>query len=379
MDFENLNKLKKEGGENTNKDAKVNLFRLVVFSMLISALFFTTKSFACVGARPLAMGGAFVAVADDANAVYWNPAGLTQVEGREITMMHTVNNRKVINYQDFFGFAQSIKNISIGINYIHSIPNREYDEDPGVWWKKETYDQKWYGFSFATKLKENMSLGVTVKQYKEELKDEYWYKWSGYDKASATGNAIGIDLGYLYKIDEKVSIGLLVQDANKPKVEFKYQGVKIAETEHLRNIRPGIAYKPNENTTIAMDIYYFTLDNAYDEDVKGQSDVRVGVEFLANENWALRAGHYGDAFNTIGFGYKKKGFQIDYALLSDFKVPGEGLGTHILSISWKFGKEKPSYKEEESEEIKCPKCNVLNPKTNIFCTECGAKLKKLRR
>lgn len=31
-----------------------------------------------VAARPAAMGGAFVAVADDANAVFWNPAGLGQ-------------------------------------------------------------------------------------------------------------------------------------------------------------------------------------------------------------------------------------------------------------------------------------------------------------
>lgn len=30
------------------------------------------------GARPRAMGSAFVSLADDANAVFWNPAGLTR-------------------------------------------------------------------------------------------------------------------------------------------------------------------------------------------------------------------------------------------------------------------------------------------------------------
>src|SRR5688572_12583855 len=41
------------------------------------------------GARPQGMGGAFVAVADDANALYWNPAGLTQLDTAEVSFMHS--------------------------------------------------------------------------------------------------------------------------------------------------------------------------------------------------------------------------------------------------------------------------------------------------
>src|SRR3990172_5842749 len=32
------------------------------------------------GARPVAMGSAFTAVADDGNLLFWNPAGLSQIE-----------------------------------------------------------------------------------------------------------------------------------------------------------------------------------------------------------------------------------------------------------------------------------------------------------
>src|SRR5690349_11819736 len=39
------------------------------------------------GARSLAMGAAFVGVSDDASATYWNPAGLSQVTRKEITLM----------------------------------------------------------------------------------------------------------------------------------------------------------------------------------------------------------------------------------------------------------------------------------------------------
>ncbi len=36
-----------------------------------------------VGARAIGMGGAFAATADDITAMYWNPAGLARVYGRE--------------------------------------------------------------------------------------------------------------------------------------------------------------------------------------------------------------------------------------------------------------------------------------------------------
>lgn len=42
-----------------------------------------------VGTRPQAMGGAFVAVADDAHSMYWNPAGMTKATGSEVLLAHS--------------------------------------------------------------------------------------------------------------------------------------------------------------------------------------------------------------------------------------------------------------------------------------------------
>jgi long-chain fatty acid transport protein len=39
-----------------------------------------------VGPRATAMGGAFIGLADDYSAVHWNPAGITQIEGMEVTV-----------------------------------------------------------------------------------------------------------------------------------------------------------------------------------------------------------------------------------------------------------------------------------------------------
>ncbi|HEX7070961.1 MAG TPA: PorV/PorQ family protein, partial [Rhodothermales bacterium] len=42
-----------------------------------------------VGARATAVGGAFVAAVDDASALYWNPAGLSNVAGGEVLVTHS--------------------------------------------------------------------------------------------------------------------------------------------------------------------------------------------------------------------------------------------------------------------------------------------------
>ncbi|NIV13319.1 MAG: PorV/PorQ family protein, partial [Aliifodinibius sp.] len=42
-----------------------------------------------VGARALGMGGAFVSTANDASALYWNPAGLGRLQQLEVMFVHT--------------------------------------------------------------------------------------------------------------------------------------------------------------------------------------------------------------------------------------------------------------------------------------------------
>ena len=51
-------------------------------------------NFAGVGVRAMGMGGAFVGVADDYTAVYWNPAGLAQIDRREVHVGLLRNSRE---------------------------------------------------------------------------------------------------------------------------------------------------------------------------------------------------------------------------------------------------------------------------------------------
>jgi hypothetical protein len=55
------------------------------------------------GARALGMGGAFVAVADDATAPYWNPAGMPAVERLAVSAMHSYTFNGLAAYDSVFG------------------------------------------------------------------------------------------------------------------------------------------------------------------------------------------------------------------------------------------------------------------------------------
>ena len=56
------------------------------------------------GARALGMGGAFLAVADDATAGYWNPAGLVYLQHKSVQYMHSEEQHSQVGY-DFLGLA----------------------------------------------------------------------------------------------------------------------------------------------------------------------------------------------------------------------------------------------------------------------------------
>ena len=77
------------------------------------ALRFATPGFG-VGARSLGMGNAYTGVASDFSALYWNPAGLAQLQYGEFSFGLSHLNSK--DNSTFFGTSQSYSNNSTNLN-----------------------------------------------------------------------------------------------------------------------------------------------------------------------------------------------------------------------------------------------------------------------
>jgi hypothetical protein len=310
------------------------LKRYVAVSLVFGLLIAAPYSYACVGARAMGMGGAFIAVSDDASATYWNPAGLTQLKVPELTYTPTLYNRDEFNYDDFVSITTPLR---VGdrnwgaaafsfINTGHVSPI------------VKTTD-RWYWLSYGVNVSDNVSLGANLR------KQDFKMELPGL-RLSDRDSIVAVDLGLLWKLN-KFSFGVLLQNANAPEIELF--GVK---NKYIRNLRAGIAFRPDNKTVIALDVYDVTGEtNNTATDVS--QDLRIGVERWVTDNFALRAGLYHPNSSTkemkaVTFGASFKAFaaakdgffsggQLDYGLIYWTNTPaGVSNVTHQVGLTFRF-------------------------------------------
>ena len=141
-----------------------------------------------VGGRATALGDAFVAISDDASALYWNVAGLAQFKDSEIIISHSA--WLVDINHDFLG---AVYHLDSDNTFGLSFTSLWMDKMPVTTEFAPFGTGEYFGFSdiaiglsYARKMTDQFSFGGTVKYIEETL-----------DKLSMRG--IMIDLGTYYK------------------------------------------------------------------------------------------------------------------------------------------------------------------------------------
>lgn len=301
-----------------------------------------------VGGRPLAMGGAFSAVANDITAGYYNPAGLAQVNYPQIALMHDERFGNLVNY-DYAAvaipwntdmtFALSVMRLGIdGIpdtrqaledgrnpGVTISDPNFITDQYARLNYDKitEFSDQDWaFYLSFAKIHSENFYYGASVKII---------YK----DIAEFNAYGVGFDVGAIYLPFENFSVGANLQDITTTLVSWN-TGLNelISPTAKI-----GAAY--------GLHVLNGTLTPALDFDVRFENrqyastfhmgpvsfDMHAGLEFNYNNLFSIRGGYNDVKQFTVGAGIKLPKLNIDYSFARFNMAEIDRLpDTHRISI-----------------------------------------------
>ncbi len=132
-----------------------------------------------VGARALGMGGAFYAVADDATAAYWNPAGLAYLQRKEITTMQaTLFAQTAFTYMGYANPTTTRGTFALGITQLTSTGfekvNAVFDPatgEPTSITKAGSFadTQRAIALSWGREATETMAFGLSVKQVSRQL------------------------------------------------------------------------------------------------------------------------------------------------------------------------------------------------------------------
>jgi long-subunit fatty acid transport protein len=264
------------------------------------------------GARSDGMGRAYVAVANDANAVWWNPGGLAFTTGHDISSMYTklVPDLASDVFFSYTSYAQHVEGwggigVSLGyLSYGTSVATDPDGNELGTFTSYELAPTVAYG----TELMKNLGFGVSLKFVRVDLAPADKTQ----DRAKGAGSTFAADLGGLYKLPQwKSSIGLAIQNLG-PNISY----IDADQSDPLgRNVKAGIAVTPFETETyrvmVAADVNKSLLSH-------GPWIENGGAEFEFNRLLALRAGYVYDPRGTVkdltyGLGLNYHGIRIDYA------------------------------------------------------------------
>ena len=293
------------------------LFIILAFYFLLLTCLYSAFEFKPPAARPISMGGAYVGLSDDTNAIDYNPAGLRQISSfllsSNYSLLYSVEG---LNYSQFKIALPLNKYGCMGIGYSDFGPSE--------------YKERIFVLSHSIGQLKSMLFGYSIKLMNVRIQ-EY-----------GSDSVFGLDAGILANISNKLNLGIVVKNINGPKIS---NGREKLDEE----FSAGILYRPLNNINFVLDL----------NKVLGQiTCVNIGTEFNVVDYLALRIGvQTNPSKYNMGFGINYNKIFFDYCYSYNDTLSG----THLLSLLMKFDmRNKEKFKTEyiEIEKNTVRKINI---------------------
>ncbi len=256
----------------------------------------TGLSFLKLGAssRAVGMGEAYVAIANDASATYWNAAGLVELDRTELLFTHNKWVQDITNEFAALGFrwGKSAFGVSFMSSTIEGIERRVIPSTEPV--DVLTAHDIMFGLSFARKMNEKFNIGTTVK---------FLYQKIYVEQASG----LALDVGTQWSTPMKgLKAGLAFQNFGFMS-KLKTESTKLPQT-----IRLGLAY----HVPFQIGNGGFLVESDWVKILDSTSHFNFGVEFSFINYLSARFG-YQTGFESkgihAGFGVGFNRYRLDYA------------------------------------------------------------------
>ncbi len=300
------------------------------------------------GARAAGMTNAFVAVADDADAIAYNPAGLIQLNEGQLTSQYSqavkgLGDGSTID-DTYVGYAMPLVRgfRSVGFAY-HNLKAADlFNERTLTLSYGHRLDLEPYGWRGI------YSLGGNVKQlhreyqldrFTENALNDAGVASNQQDQLFSSGNSkdtYALDLGGLAQFGSKYqyTAGIAATNINQPDVSLGGDGDKAPMA-----LKAGVGYRPKWGTATAELRRIKRLASQTDNDIALGLERNIPMAGLSG--LILRGGYASGSRNykemTMGLSYLYSRFRLDYAFTFPIAaIPGVA-GLHRLGFSFRMG------------------------------------------
>ena len=314
--------------------------------LILTLLFVVSTSDLCAqSARSRGMGGAFIGISDDESATYYNPAGLSQIQGREASLQVKVNERDIFDWnsvaftghiyedkvEDKFSITDYLEHnileeplprrpkYSYGVSYTEDNRSEEFGELVGGEFKGVKRAIKDLQLAFGTRFPIARRMLAREQLYGGiKLRFKSVDRWIKSLQQHSKRDSQSLGAGLMYHYNDRITGGLTVDNLVESVTG------KGTDKDGV-SLNFGAAMEITKGTTISADAINITNSSDTTE-----QQYRIGVEkkFIEND-LTMRMGSLNGTL-TMGFGmHLLPHVRVDYAYYDGEVVAEHYIGAHV--------------------------------------------------